>query len=155
MTSAPAIGFCGWAAEANQFEVASALRSTSGRRLHRPREIAHAPRLRQCERDDLPRILPSRDRHGDVLLAVHHVGHWRAARAGRQLHLPDDLARLLVEGAEHPAAAPRGYANPGVTAFAHEDQRLRHDRRDAAGRADGAGIPALERRVPPETIAVG
>src|SRR5882672_4723527 len=49
-------------------------------------------------------MLAARDADDDVLLAVYAVGHRRIAHAGRQLHLPHDFARRLVEGAEHLAA---------------------------------------------------
>src|SRR5689334_23367385 len=64
--------------------------------------------LRKRQRHELSRQLASRDRDDDVLLAVDHVAHWRAARACRQLHLPGDLATLLVECTEHVAAAAVG-----------------------------------------------
>src|SRR5688572_2118758 len=120
--------------------------------LYGPPETSRA---RQCECDQLSRILSPRDGADDELLAASHVGHGRVADARRQLHLPDNLAGLLVERAEHLAAVAGRYADAAVAAFTHEHQRLRRDRRIASGRAERWQLQPLERRVIAQAVAVG
>ena len=50
------------------------------------------------------------DRHHEVLLAVQHVGHRRSGLRRRHVDGADFLARRLVVGAQHRAAAPVGAA---------------------------------------------
>src|SRR5207342_2340941 len=61
-------------------------------------------RLRQREGNVLTRVVAAADRDDEVLAAVGHVGHRRAALRRRHPYRADFLAVGLVVGAEHRAA---------------------------------------------------
>src|SRR5580658_7269654 len=60
--------------------------------------------VRQRVRNILARIRTAADRDDNVLLAVHHIGHRRAALRSWHQYGADFLARSLVIRAQHRAA---------------------------------------------------
>ena len=107
---------------------AKALSDRAAREGGRPLE------LRQGQGDEFRGDAPPADGDDDELAVVDHVGHRNARRARRQRHLVNDCAGLLVDRAEHPAAAARSGAEE-ARAVGAEEQRLRHHQRRAFGLA--------------------
>ena len=52
--------------------------------------------IREAVRDILARVRASTDGDHNVLLAIHHISHWRSALDGRHQDRPHLLASLLV-----------------------------------------------------------
>src|SRR5271169_5622697 len=84
----------------NRYQTALPLAATAPGRRRRRTLI----RFRQRKRDVLARIRAPADRDDDVLLAVQHVGHRRAALRGRNEYRTDLLSVRLVVGPQHRAA---------------------------------------------------
>ncbi len=113
---------------------------------------------RQRERHPFARRVAPPDSDHDVLAAVDHVRHRRAACPTRELDFTDDRASLLVVGSEHLAAGPtpelRQCRESDVGSLPGKQQRRRDEHRRAAGLAEPGHVEILERRVISRTFSI-
>src|ERR1044071_3398095 len=111
----------------------------------------------QRQRDEFRGVILRADRHDDVLLASKHVGHRAARRSRRQLHLPNDLPRGLVIGAEFRSPSPvdTRRSDDRVAALAEEQESLGEEWRRAVGNTERRQIEIFQQRMIARTVAVG